>query len=211
MRLKVIGVLLTFYLFLPVTYSQDTSQNTKIKYSKLALGVSPSSFFNSVQGLQFSIDAGITDYLNFSSEIAYLFNSGRSNIVNGYRLRPSIEFMVYSNTNTSLQFGIFSLFRNFYEHRKYSIFHTHYTQYYPVIRQKNLKGAGIAIATVGKIDENIKLEFGIGMGSGKLIISDDKESEGRIENQSFWGYDFVGETTMPILYFNINISYTLIK
>ena len=210
MRVKTIGVVLLLLIF-SFSYGQKANKKEKIKYYKFAIGISPSSFINNVQGLQFSIDTKINDLFNFSSEAGFIFNSIYSYNVYGYRFRSSFEVMLARSSEEAFQLGVFGLLRNFYEKRNAVVRHQNYTQLFPIIRQKKLQGIGLSLAMIGTLNERTKLEIGLGIGGGKFIVADSENIEGSISNRSLFWYDFPGESSIPIVYVNVNFSYALVR
>jgi hypothetical protein len=203
-------VFFLFFISVFRLHGQDTLEYKKFGYDKLAIGISPSSIFNNVGAIQFSVDARLTNRIRVSSEIAYIYNSSYSYYTSGYRIRPSIEAILYAGEKKGIQLGAFTLIRNFSQDRKIKVRHPErYNEYIPVKRSKKLLGAGISLSIVSKKPDRIKIETGGGLGIGAITITDEKDIADVREERFFLSLDRVGKYGFPIIYFNFNISYSI--
>ena len=210
MKLRAVFILL---IFLNVgLYAQDTLEYNKYRYDKLAIGISPSSMLNNIGAFQISIDVGLTKRIRLSSELGYIYSSNNGDFTQGYRIKPSFEVLLYGGDDFGFQMGVFGLIRNFTENRKIRQAQPErYYEYTPVKRKKYLYGGGIAVSLLSRLTDNINMEIGAGLGNGKLTITDDKEINSFDFNWFFPTYDFAGEYSFPIIYFNFNFSYSIFK
>ena len=76
-----------------------------------------------------------------------------------------------------------------------------------------MKGAGLGIEFKQKVLERFHVDFGFGIGIGTLSIKDKFEGEDveNLEYFGWFGYDSVGDYFFPVVYFNINFAYVIIK
>ncbi len=192
---------------------QGAEKQEKLNYDKLAIGISPSSVFNNIKAIQFSIDVGLTNNFRFSTEIGYIYYSINSNYTKGFRFRPTLEILAFANEEMGVQFGVFGLMRNFDEAKRGTVRHRseRYYEYIPYNKSKNLSGAGMAISLLFQLRNKFKVEIGGGLGAGNLKIVNDDDYDFSQEWFGFFSNDNSGEYSLPIIFININFSYPIFE
>jgi len=204
---KIIGVI-SFLMLWSVTYSQST--DSLIFLPKYSVGISPSAFLNVYEGVQISQDLRIAKGINLTLESAYIYSSSfyPNRKIEGVRLRPGIEL-------DALSIGFFYLKRYIKEDFTYLIKHYElkYVRKIPVVRVKDLSGLGINLDLKNKLTDRFRIDLGFGFGLGTLSIRDEIIGgyNREFEYKNWFVYDSIGKFFLPIVFFNINISYAISK
>jgi len=214
--MKKIITVISFLLLWSVAYSQ--SADSLFFSPKYSIGISPSSLLNVYEGLQISQDWRIAKRLNLTLESAYIYRSSihSKRKIEGVRLRPGIEILVNHWEENALVVGIFYLKRYIKEDFAHYVnyFEYNFVRKVPVVRVKDFSGFGISLSFKNKLSDRLLMDFGFGIGSGILSIRDDIVGGGDDRELRYVGwlpYDSIGESSIPIVIFNINISYAILK
>ena len=211
--MKKILVLFVILVYSIALFSQVDRPN--IKFPKYAVGISPSAAINFFEGVQVSNDIGLNDYFNLNLETAYLFGSlNKDRVSNGFRIRPSIEYLPYVAPGFAYIIGFFGL--NRFTKEEYFISVSHFEERYneqiPVIRNKTLYGGGFLFGLMSRINDKILFKFRMGIGGGSLAVEEESSIEDRDFRWNFFNnFDSVGDWQYPIVFTNINFSYIIVR
>ncbi len=214
--MKKIITVVSFLLLWSVTYSQ--SADSSFFLPKYSIGITPSAFFNVYEGVQISQDLRIAKVLNLTLESAYIVGSSfyPNRKIEGVRLRPGIELIVNHWEENALTVGVFCLKRYIKEDFSHFVnyFEYNFVRKVPVVRVKDLFGFGMSLGFKNKLSDRFLMDLGFGFGSGILSVRDEIVGGGDDRELKYHGwlsYDSIGEFFMPIVIFNINISYAISK
>jgi len=115
---SLIALLFLFPFFLIGQESSDSLEEDEYEYieyisfEKYGIGITPSALVNIYGGIQISQDFGLSENLNISLETAYLYNLSFNKPASGFRIKPGIQYMFWSEGITGLAIGINANYRN---------------------------------------------------------------------------------------------------
>jgi len=213
--MKKIITVISFLLLWNVSYSQ--SADSLFFLPKYSIGISPSALLNVYEGVQISQDLRIAKGINLTLESAYIFSSSFyvDRKIEGVRLRPGIELLVNHRGEDALAIGLFYLKRYIKEDFSYLVkyFDYDFVRKVPVVKIKDLSGFGMNLDFKNKLTDRFRIDFGFGFGLGTLSIRDEiVDGDNReLKYKGWFVYDSVGKSFLPIVFFNINISYAISK
>ncbi len=210
------AIIIIFVLF--VSGSSYSQKKDSIGFlPKYAIGISPSAYINVYRGIQISQDFRFSKELNLTLESGFIFDGTlfANRDPRGIRLRFGIEYLFPVDKEDAFSVGIFFLKRYIQEDLQFEVNHweQRYFRRIPVKRTKDLKGSGMSLDFKQKILQRFHVDFGFGIGIGTFSINDKFYSEDRenLEYRGWYAYDTVGDYFFPIVFFNINFSYVIIK
>jgi len=213
--MKKIITVISFLLLWNISYSQ--SADSLFFLPKYSIGISPSALLNVYEGVQISQDLRISKGINLTLESAYIYSSSFyvDRKIEGIRLRPGIEFLVNNSEEDALAIGLFYLKRYIKEDFSYLVkyFDYDFVRKVPVVKIKDLSGLGMNLDFKNKLTDRFRIDFGFGFGLGTLSIRDEiVDGDNReLKYQNWFVYDSIGKSFLPIVFFNVNISYAISK
>ena len=198
-------------LSLKVTASSkvDTSKNDfRFHIPKYRMGFSPSAILHPMPTFQLSHDFRLNHFLELSIETGYVFGSIYG--VQGFRIKPSLEFYLLRDNVAGIFIGCSFSSLNVWEVAEYSIIlEDAYVREFRELRKRNLIGGYLTAGYKFNFSDKIFLECSSGLGIASIYNSPIPVPD------FFWQETFLPESNgwNPLLgfYINFNLSTPLIR
>lgn len=187
-----------------------------LSFPKRRVGFTPTSFFNFYYGPQFSYDFGLTDQVNFGTELGILpFKlDSRGPSVLGFRIKAVIETLIARDESFSLSAGLGLLYRRTTWSVRRDFFDdtNNYAKIFLGRSTRVIAGGFISSNIVIKASDKVFVEVGGGLGLGVL----DQKSKFPEETNGLRGgffnqrnFFWTQNGAFPIISSHINVSYAL--
>ncbi|MCB0648261.1 MAG: hypothetical protein KDC49_16440 [Saprospiraceae bacterium] len=167
-----------------------------------SIGITPSAILNGQPMLQFSVEKGFSKYVGFSTDLggALTLNT------RAFRFRPVLQLYPVSMDNFIWSFGLGYNFRKIFETQEVGVQRAngHFTELIEETYMSQGHGPIVMMRFSFPMADRMRVNLGFGVGSGNFT-----STFPRNELFLFSSKYFIGRR--PISFFNINVSYQLIK
>lgn len=218
-------IFLVLFLLPFLLFGQESSESTEaeedeyeyvdyIAFEKYSLGITPSAFMNLYGGIQLSQDFGLTERWNISVETGYLFFENYNNAITGYRIKPGLQYMVWSEGIAGFAIGANVNYRNTITEREFVrvYWEEGFRETKKIERTKILIGGEVMFSLFIRLNDVLRMELGAGLGAGDIQTSDSEtlEPEFRLINRGLQDiFDLSDDGLVPMGSFHINFSYDI--
>jgi len=207
------SALISFLLLIVITsIKAETAIDSVVKPIVYSIGITPTAIFNTATGYQINQRLTFKDRTVIGLESGYIFDfiAGEATNIHGIRLRPSLNYLIPLDPQTSVCIGGFVNYRkiNFDFIRTEIRGGGNFTE---KVRDKGVnRFVGVGVFFGARfIIKNIEITYGIGTGWGdyRTTVTDEN---GVIRSSIFdiWFANNENESfNIPIIFTNLGINY----
>ena len=144
-----------------------------------SLGLSASAFLNTNTAVQFNYAHGLSRKWRIKSDLGYIFFTGYEGRANGFRFKPSIQYLVYGGSFGSTYVGL-SYNYTYSETVATQILDfpgQFFRQNSDYLKKRNFQGVELVAGGIINASDHINIDLAYGLGYGQLRITEEGKNE----------------------------------